>query len=439
MYMSGRYLLPIWSSFSTSGIGRFGIYCFAFFAFLGTAGANIGLLIAFICTCYTVLLNRDRHLSDSIYILVNIIILYFILRTILSVYEDPNLGKMQLVDCLPWLLLWFPMVSYWLLGNAVKITLSLLFLSATGLFFKTLSFLLFDTKSIIKAFIDTQPYVFGGTASGVALIYMIHILGLVIFFPRALKRINHPNFRVVFIISYAILILIFSQALILAQSRGGWISLGIVLPVCAIIFYWPKLSFKFLSRKYILLGIVISITLASTITYSNKNILLKRFNADHETYAAIFNGDFNNIPYSSLGYRVLLIMHGVKKWLEKPMLGWGPMNSKHLIQQSEDQNLHSMAHYHNSVIEVLVHYGALGLLLVGLLVVLMILKLYQSNRAGFIPSDLYIFLLGTFALMFIWGMGSSRIIHVDWRFLWLLLSGTSYALLQPQNGLSTHR
>lgn len=70
----------------------------------------------------------------------------------------------------------------------------------------------------------------------------------------------------------------------------------------------------------------------------------------------------------------------------------------------------------------------MGLFLVSLAVFYLVRNLTKAQGEGRVPRDIFLFLVGTLGLFFLWGLGSTRITHVDWRYIWLMVAGSGYVL-----------
>ena len=85
-----------------------------------------------------------------------------------------------------------------------------------------------------------------------------------------------------------------------------------------------------------------------------------------------------------------------------------------------------MDHLHNSYLEILLRFGIIGALLLTVAALLLINAVVRAHRAGLIPRDYFLFLLGSFGLVAIWSLFDFRALHADWRAYWLLLAGAAY-------------
>jgi O-antigen ligase len=142
------------------------------------------------------------------------------------------------------------------------------------------------------------------------------------------------------------------------------------------------------------------------------------------------------LPRTSVGYRLDVQVFGLQRWLERPWLGWGAGASEYLISHSNNPrllhpskggSLDWMDHLHNSYLETLASFGIVGTGLLAAAGGLLIRGLIQSYRAGRVPLDYFLFLLGGLLMTAVWSLFDFRLLHGEWRAYWLLLAGLAHS------------
>ena len=109
-----------------------------------------------------------------------------------------------------------------------------------------------------------------------------------------------------------------------------------------------------------------AIIIVGSMSYSFKDNLTKRVFSENNTISAITAGDWENIPYTSIGIRVNTWLQALKWIAEKPLIGYGGKVRTNIIQQSTkhpDFVKKQYGHFHNSFIEIMLGSGLLGLFL----------------------------------------------------------------------------
>ena len=101
-------------------------------------------------------------------------------------------------------------------------------------------------------------------------------------------------------------------------------------------------------------------------SYSFKDSLTERVFSEKNTITAISTGNWQNIPYTSIGIRVNTWLQALEWIAEKPLIGYGGKVRTDIIQQSTkhpDWVKSQFGHFHNSFIEITLGSGFLGLFL----------------------------------------------------------------------------
>ena len=132
------------------------------------------------------------------------------------------------------------------------------------------------------------------------------------------------------------------------------------------------------------------------------------------------------VPVSSVGLRFHFNVYGLEKWLERPVIGWGPGTSRMLLMQHPLKAAHGFPHVHNTYLDAFLELGSIGGGLFAASAFLLIRMLWRGRRDGSIPEDLAIFLFGVAAMLSIWSLSNVRYDHVDGRHYHLMLAAIIY-------------
>ncbi|WP_438766444.1 O-antigen ligase family protein [Kushneria sp. TE3] len=130
--------------------------------------------------------------------------------------------------------------------------------------------------------------------------------------------------------------------------------------------------------------------------------IASRLFKEHDVILEILSGNVDNVPMSSIGFRIHAWHYGLQLIAEQPWFGWGPKSHIPLLLQSsnpvEDTTLGAIAarsnltHFHNSYLTVLIANGITGFMVYLGAVVTIAVAAYRSWRCGDMPGDVMVFL-----------------------------------------------
>ena len=264
---------------------------------------------------------------------------------------------------LPRIYLFIP-IAWWLGGNNRTIAL-FLGTALVGLFFACLQ----DPN-----FNQTLAQIFQGwrvdfgilNAQHVALFFSLGLIGCLSYLPGALKlqKLSHRIGYITLLISG---VAVCTVGIIATQTRAAFLALtiafgaAIVLGIIRLIKTKKnKLNFKALWSTLIVVLIVGSITVAS------RHSLINSIRSESGTFKAVITGDWQNIPYTSVGVRVNTWLQALEWIAQKPFIGYGGKVRTDIIKQSTrhpDWVKEAFGHFHNSYVEITLAFGLFGLAL----------------------------------------------------------------------------
>jgi O-antigen ligase len=128
------------------------------------------------------------------------------------------------------------------------------------------------------------------------------------------------------------------------------------------------------------------------------------------------------------------LVYGLEMWSERPWFGWGAGVSDQLIESSAGGDLRFddgvwLVHLHNTYLEILVQYGAAGLLVTGAFLLILALGVRDACRDGRLSAAYCGFFAGVAVLVLVWSLFDYRLPNRDWRVFWMLAAGLAYGLL----------
>jgi len=415
----------------TERVGVVAALLFAFFAWLYLPGANVGLLL--MAGAFVISVSAWRTVAREPAVLACLMFFaYLVARSVWAVYDLPDLAGRPRHQIYIWSRpLLFVLLGFFLAGRQPRVAAALV-LAATGLLLKLLGhehWLHF--ASLLTGDLRTG---FGFRAIQLSLFVITAILGLLIFAPRLLGSVTSPYIvprTIAWMAALVILCIVFSAT----QVRGSWIAAILVVPLVLYLRYRPRLSSLYDwgigKRLFIAMTVIV---LAATTVAGLKGIAA-RTQAERQALEMLAEGQRENVPRTSISWRVDMQFFGLRKWLERPLLGWGPGTVRQLIDPTEHPELlhpdrhgveRPFGHLHNTYLEVLVELGLVGAMLLMAIVGLVIQGLWLAYRRNVVPHDYALFLLGSFAMTAIWAAFNFNVPQFDWVAYIVLLSGVSF-------------
>ncbi len=404
-----------------------GLYLFAFAARLAPSAAYLGLFLMELGAIARIGTIWRRLRREPLLWVALVFLIYLVARTLLAVIEFPQHRDLHLADAVDLAQLWLFVVVAWWLGADTRRALWVLGLALAG--FVLNFFYRIDAEDVQRVATIGRSG-FGMSALPFGLYCSVGVLGLLMLAPRFWGRPRRGTRFYLRLALWVVLLLGLSQGLILSGSRGSWLAMLLLAPplVWFRLRQWQPRAEHKTGRR--LAPVIVAVTLiASLFIYGNMDTLKTRFGWEAETIASIARLDPAQVRHdagSSSGVRFHLYRYGWAKWRERPLLGWGPGASEPLIDAHEIEALHRWNHLHNSYLEVLVRLGLVGLIILAIGVWYLLRALRAARRAGTMAEDIHLYLVGVLWLLALTSFTDFRMIHSDWRFLWLLFGGLAY-------------
>ncbi|SDN94989.1 O-antigen ligase [Halomonas shengliensis] len=190
-------------------------------------------------------------------------------------------------------------------------------------------------------------------------------------------------------------VLLCLMGVIVTQTRASWLALAIVLPLMGLV--WTAWNLKKgsevrLSRTFIVAGLI-GIVMGIGVLFTFHDSMSKRLNSESEVVAQVVEGDFDNIPLTSAGVRLVSWQASLSWIAERPIVGWGEDAGSLVMRQTEgiSPQLKAFGHLHNSLLELLVSYGLLGLSVFVVLGWWVASGTWKAWRNGYMPGNMTLF------------------------------------------------
>jgi len=180
--------------------------------------------------------------------------------------------------------------------------------------------------------------------------------------------------------------------IILSQTRSVWIC-TILLSITLASLYIRE-AFKHTHRlRYLSACLFIFVILGGIVATLFADIVAKRLVEHGTTISKVISGNWHDLEYNSVGYRVRLYEEGFSVWLDKPLLGHGPGIERVALSNADDEKLRDIYHFHNGYLDVLVTYGLIGFAIFLYTGYLIAQGALSGYRAGYISKYNMIFVL----------------------------------------------
>lgn len=157
----------------------------------------------------------------------------------------------------------------------------------------------------------------------------------------------------------------------------------------------------------------------------------RRVLTERAVVASALQGDWEDVPYSSVGVR-LHSWRAALEWIaERPLVGWGGEGRSLVMEETEWLPTHireRFGHLHNTLLEVLVGYGLLGAGVIAALAAWVGRGTWLAWRGGAMPGDMALFGAGFFVFFMVANQFES----------YLAFWSGGYAFTLVMGGLVTH-
>jgi len=418
----------------SSGIGTAGLYLFALGAWLSAPLANVGMGLMCAALLVRMPVVFPFILRDRLFIVSSIFGVYLFCRTFFSIWELPGSRGDQIDGAWDLFRLGFitiVIVGYWLAGNGRRVYHVLLL--ALGGFLMRIAVKFEDVH--LSAFLAGERAQVGMPSNAFGFYCAVGLLGLLLFAPSFWTFRGRFGPFAARILTWLTAITVMVQGLIFSQGRSVWLACLIVFPPFLItgVAGWVKGAGGRVGKRAVWFAIL-GIVFASTITVVNRDIILQRVNTDRHSFRAIASGDLNDLPFSSIKVRVDAWRLGLEKWLERPLLGWGPGTSSRLLEESNIDSVlrgsgkgEVMKNFHNSYLEILVGVGLAGALFFAVALWLVCKSAWRSFCSGWLRRDVFLFTMGALAIFLIASAANLRTGDHFGRFYLALFGGIAYS------------
>ncbi len=413
------------------GIGFAALLVFAFFAWLGTGVAHgaLAVMVLLMAVDYRAASAAFRH--DPIARIFLLFVAYLLIGAGWAAHRWPETEQAQWSSVWPWVSLWlmFP-IAWWLKGRWDR-TVLVMALAPLGLI---AGIVRRSQWADLPRWLQGERYEFGYTSLGISLLSLVILIGLLSFLPRFFACAQRAASRAGVAFGIAALLLFFLFVLLIAQSRGAWLSLASALLL---------VSGLAVSRRRtgasrppgLMAALLVAGVMALGAVWQFGGRLAERIRSEADVVPQILTLDETRLPYTPWGARIHLGLWGARLVSKHPWFGYGPGANapRHLLKREFDADpsgflavIEHFAHLHNAYLEILVRFGLIGGLLFGGGLFYFRQAMIENRKRGIIPPDFHDFGRVVLFTVLFFGLFEFRLLHTDFRFLSMLFGGILY-------------
>lgn len=199
---------------------------------------------------------------------------------------------------------------------------------------------------------------------------------------------------------WATILLISIAGVLFTQTRAIFLALFLAFMIVMVVVFFilkpqVKTIFTFVSAIAIVSG---------CIYYSASSYIESRYQQEESVITSIINGEWDNVPYTSVGIRFNTWKVAVDKIMERPLFGFGHRARSEVIKQSTilpDSVKQEFGHLHNYPLEILLSYGLCGVVFFAIFYFIVLRDVYLSWLNRRLPTDIAVFCFAFFVFFFI--------------------------------------
>jgi hypothetical protein len=301
-------------------IAVFGLYLLAFGVWLGPALSSVGA--GLVILMFTVRARAWRWaIADRIFWICATGIIYIMVRSWMAASEMPEAAEMQWKHGLAWIQLLMFIPVAWIIALVPARLRTAAVLAAGGMLVGTVMAFEATTLSEISSvgrfggYLD-RPVVYAFYVSIVLL--GITVWGGAIFSaegpaPAWVRRTAAG-------LMWATVILLV-WAFFASKSRGPLLALLLVLPIALVWRYGAAATKMGGHRRPIILGLFLATILVAGLSAGP---VLERVRTDGGAAWAALKEGLDEVPLTASTLRLHMWRYAIRRWSERPMLGWGP-------------------------------------------------------------------------------------------------------------------
>ena len=240
-------------------------------------------------------------------------------------------------------------------------------------------------------------------AQHTAMFFGVAVIGLLCF---SRSFLSHGRVSVLATLLWVLLFTVCLLGVFVTQTRAVWLSLTVTafLATLVILLITFKGSVSRSIKRQGVVALLCILALLGTAGAVFKDTLVKRLSAENSVMENAWQGNWEEVPYSSVGNRLHTWRAGLEWFAERPIVGWGGEGRGLVIDHTDwlPQSVkEEYGHLHNTLLDFVVSYGLLGLSVIIVLVIWTGLGSWKAWREGVMPTEVFAFGWAFFVYYFI--------------------------------------
>lgn len=413
-------------------------YAVCLFALSAWSTHRLHRYVLLACLATTLLAREARAVlaRDPMFRFGLVFAVYLALQSAWGISLFPDTAERQWLDYGRWLSLFGFLGIAWPLRAEPKRIYWVFGLAAVGLW----AGMLRSASGWDIASFSTGPqtgFFLGAGAAGC--ISATVLLGLLVFSGRMAERVS-PAWLMAIRISGLILGIHFSAYMLLAsQTRSAWLALILAVPFVLLVQHRLSMQEGDFGARRMAYPLLFALTLLATGLLYNADSIIERTGPDQAILSALLSGDEQALTEttpaghrSSFRERIHVLKFGIQKWLERPIAGWGTGSVRKLIETGSRPELFIpesgkwISHTHNSIVEIMLRFGMLGIVLLSTGGYLLFKTLKRAELPRRMPRELFLFGCGAAVLFGIALLTGSRLLNEEWQLNWMIILAAIY-------------
>lgn len=409
--------------------GLLGVALFGFLAFQGHAGAKFGLIWLFVAIipCWRGFFSYIRR--DPLFHIAWVLVLYMAIRAWFAGQAVPDTGWRQLeaVIDLGVVGLATVVLAWWLRGDPKRVTLMVV-LAIAGLCIESV----FDDFRLV----DVDAALSGarrgllGSALARGLVAAMGLLVLITTLPAALRAAARRSTAAMVAVAAAVMVaaVILGIVQVITQSRAVIGLFALLAPLVILFQVFRSVGDRKHMKVTVATATMLAMILGGVLVLVGPRLVEKMDRELELVLPYLPADDLSVMPPSSLGWRVQLADLGLRIGSDRPWVGWGTGTSAidDLARQYDGGHLVRWHHLHNSLLEVWVRLGVIGIALYSLMIVILLRSLVTGARSGRAPPEVTISFTAGAVLLAGYSLIEFRMLAWDFNSLLIMLAAAGY-------------
>jgi len=409
-------------------LSQIGLVYFSFSAFYGPAQANQGFIIMLAALVIGRTIDGRRLIKDPLCITSLLFIAYVIIRGAAAALNIPVERDHILEYTVDWAKL--GLLPALFAAAAIRISrfqpFHIIGLAIAGFFLKiTLRIDWTNPYAYFEKFF-TQEHAratFGYSVINLPLWALFFIIGLIIYSDDYVVDDSKVLMFIRTALFLATINLLFF-IIIISKTRSIWILSCIFIPTSILL---KIFQFNKIPKKIISLLILTILLVPGYFIYTRYEFFKVRLTAEREVIRQLLAADVQNVPRSSISERYYMYKVFFELAPERPLLGWGPGQTKRLLERSGYPGLDTAPHFHNIFVEIILQLGLVGLGIFTAMIAILFKACLSLQHAVYDQSKFKWFLLCSAAIFCATGLINHTLWSTATPYFFTMMVGIAYA------------